>query len=216
MHTLPAPCLRLVCAVRLLRAVPHTGCRPVFVMKGTGGAADRIQLVLDHMKLRLELDIHNFKDDGSDDEQEHADVAGDGAGCLTAVFGRQRAKVHTEVEALAGEAEDKGPEDVQEGVKRAEEGGLVDLENKINEYLAKFQEIAEGIDDNGDLFEKLDKQSRVLWLLEMKKRTANLKEQLNAVLALPTTEMQDRAGDVEALTHQLKDMHGASSERVRA
>lgn len=161
------------------------------------------------MNLRLQLNMHG-QDDGGNDEEMKDDDEGDNPGCLSLMFqGRKRASVHpvSHKEGVPDGGQEEGPEDVS----RAEEGGLVDLERKIDDGLAKFEKIVSGISSDGDLFEKLDKQTRILWLKDVKAKTHELKTNLNLILEMPKHEIEDKTDEIRVLTNKLKDMHGAAS-----
>ena len=108
---------------------------------------------------RKELELHGGSD--SDSDEDNAGAEEGVVGCLG--FSRRRSKVAPgdnaqEVYEKAGTGAD------DEQGKLGDPQGLVALKKKIENHTTEFEEKIKDITDEGDLFEKLDKQNRIMWL----------------------------------------------------
>ena len=210
-------------AMKMFDSSMKTG-RPVFIMHGTGGAADSIRLVLDHMRYRKMLDTHenkgNVEGDGSANDESPQSQS---VGCFAHIFGGNRNsnhKVHPMPEGLV--KDDRAEKSLAtssevEHDAKIESGGLADLESKIATGLERFQGTLTTLDDTSaalsastlvqsDLFEKLDKQSRILWLKKVSKQVQIMKKNFEDLLALPPEEMLNTTKS-NNLKRELESLH---------
>ena len=108
---------------------------------------------------RKELELRGHDDSDSDEDNAGADEGA--VGCLG--FSRARSKVvpADNAQEAYGKA-GAGAED--ENGNNVDPNGLVALKTKIETHMAQFEDTIKDITDEGDLFEKLDKQNRIMWL----------------------------------------------------
>ena len=195
-------------AVQMFDSAMKTG-RPVFVMRGTGGAADKIHLIYEHMKYRKILDASS---NGTNKDEEQGLETLDNKATwiksslrwLMGTKNESHAKVHPEHAAPKETSKKENTTDVATLNPR----GLVALENKITNNLEEFQKEFDKIPDTGKLFRKLDLHSRMLWLNKLREKTEALKSELNDLMQKPQDELGER-GDEEGkqLKERLEVMH---------
>lgn len=182
--------------------------RPIFIMTGTGGASSKIDLVLQHMKYRKQIEMRETSDPDEEDalgEDGHLDTDTAGAGCFSF---RKRSKVapsHRHEHNVKGD--EQGDTGVPDDTGASNVQGLRALINKINGHKQVFEEAVTGINDSGNLFEKLDKQSRILWLDEMLRKAETLNQNFLRLANQISDQSAEDGPTASKLKEQLHDMH---------
>ena len=213
--------------------------RPVFVLHGTGGAADMIQLVLSHMKYRKQLDLKGTnKDDSDSDDGEESmrrhhtsarDLLWRSIRRLTGGYpGKSNSRVAPSNDSKSSGTFSWTKRATTNSTKRADdeirrEDGLKNLEIRIEEGLKKLGHAGDAKvpnqgkgsveADSGDSLSDLIKFSRILWLKKLEQNVKDLKRRFTALLQLDV--LAERDEDVNELKQELKDMHSEVDKILR-
>ena len=118
---------------------------PVFVVKGSGGASDKLSLVLDHMKWRSQLDFEEEErqETVNEDPEDH-DEENRNQGCcafLTSCFGETKTKRNRNHEEGDNEAANGADDDVEDFNKWAAPDFVIErLQEKYKKVEAEMKE----------------------------------------------------------------------------